>query len=198
MNATELEKLDKATLEKLTDGVGPSDECICSLLAPSDGEKRGLRQSIKKAFASIGQAGRAIGRSAKGRRTVPNQPGQQDTIDVPLVFTKGAKGVYTTKEAVKSDCGKCGCANENVVLKHSYANIRITSPDISSICPCPSDCLPEKSRLSNNIKREPESDTGQLRYVLQGKVDKMWKKMVFTSVVSATSSIYVYKKMFGT
>ncbi|XP_028172161.1 uncharacterized protein LOC114361368, partial [Ostrinia furnacalis] len=62
--------------------------------------------------------------------------------------------IYTTKEAVKrnSSCGKCGCDSENLVLKHSFANIRITSPDVSSICPCPSNCMPDKDKLQNNIK----------------------------------------------
>ncbi|KOB70372.1 Uncharacterized protein OBRU01_15449, partial [Operophtera brumata] len=52
--------------------------------------------------------------------------------------------IYSTKEVVtrKSACGKCGCDSNRVVLKHSFANIRITSPDLSSVCPCPTDCLP--------------------------------------------------------
>ncbi|CAG9789773.1 unnamed protein product [Diatraea saccharalis] len=153
MNKNDIQKLDEETLDKLTEGLGPTDECLCSLLSPPEGEKKGFRQSIKKAFASIGQ-GRSGRRSAdQGSRRAPDKrPGLMNTIDVPLTFTKGAKGIYTTKENVKSNCGKCGCSNENIVLKHSYANIRITSPDISSICPCPSDCLPDKAKLSNNIK----------------------------------------------
>ncbi|KAL0853143.1 hypothetical protein ABMA27_012905 [Loxostege sticticalis] len=145
MNYSKLKKLDEETLEKITEGKGPSDKCLCSILAPPDNDKKGIKASIKRAFASFG--GKQGGRKNK---TLYGQ----NSVDIPLSFTQGGKGIYTTKEAVKrkSSCGKCGCDSENLVLKHSFANIRITSPDVSSICPCPSDCLPEKDKLQNNIK----------------------------------------------
>ncbi|CAH0730374.1 unnamed protein product, partial [Brenthis ino] len=72
----------------------------------------------------------------------------------PVTLDKKEKGMYSSKEVIqrKSPCGKCGCDNETIVLKHSYANIRITSPDVSSICPCDSNCLPDEEKLQNNIK----------------------------------------------
>ncbi|XP_026744212.1 uncharacterized protein LOC113505620 [Trichoplusia ni] len=142
MNYAEIKKLDEESLQQLKEGTGPSDKCICSLLSPPDGERRGFGSSIKRALASIA--------TGKKRRPLDGQR----SVDIPIVYTKGAAGIYSTKEVLKrkSSCGKCGCDKENIVLKHSYANIRITSPDVSSICSCPSDCLPEKSRLMNNIK----------------------------------------------
>lgn len=87
MNYSEIKKLDEKTLEKLTEGVGPSDECLCSLLAPPDEDKkRGVRASIKKAFASLG-----VGKS--GRKKNYGVHGQ-NSVDIPLTFTKGGKGTY--------------------------------------------------------------------------------------------------------
>ncbi|XP_038216685.1 uncharacterized protein LOC119835772 [Zerene cesonia] len=36
----------------------------------------------------------------------------------------------------------CGCDRKKIRFKHSYVKIRVTSPDISSLCPCPEECLP--------------------------------------------------------
>uniref|UniRef100_A0A2A4KA96 Uncharacterized protein n=1 Tax=Heliothis virescens TaxID=7102 RepID=A0A2A4KA96_HELVI len=142
MNYSQIKKLDEESLERLQEGTGPVDECICSLLSPPDSERKSLGASIKKAFASFNPG--------KKRKTF----GGRRDVDIPIVFAKGEQGVYSTKEVVKrkSACGRCGCDKENIVLKHSYANIRITSPDVSSICPCPTDCLPDKHKLLNNIK----------------------------------------------
>ncbi|CAH0599400.1 unnamed protein product [Chrysodeixis includens] len=160
MNYADIKKLDEESAQKIKEGTGPSDKCICSLLSPPDGSRKGLGSSIKRAFASIAPG--------KKRRTL--EP--QRSLDLPIVYSKGGAGIYSTKEVVKrkTSCGKCGCDKENIVLKHSYANIRITSPDMSSICSCPSDCLPEKSRLMNNIKvtvehmtLDPASEDSQSR-----------------------------------
>ncbi|CAB3226413.1 unnamed protein product [Arctia plantaginis] len=36
----------------------------------------------------------------------------------------------------------CGCDKKKIRFKHSYVKIRVTSPDISSFCPCPEECIP--------------------------------------------------------
>nr|XP_034839610.1 titin-like [Maniola hyperantus] len=36
----------------------------------------------------------------------------------------------------------CGCDKKKIRFKHSYVKIRVTSPDISSLCPCPEECIP--------------------------------------------------------
>ncbi|XP_047524196.1 uncharacterized protein LOC125062371 [Pieris napi] len=36
----------------------------------------------------------------------------------------------------------CGCDRKKIRFKHSYVKIRVTSPDISSLCPCPDECVP--------------------------------------------------------
>ncbi|XP_047038983.1 uncharacterized protein LOC124643900 [Helicoverpa zea] len=142
MNFSQLKKLDEESLAHLQEGSGPVDECLCPLLSPPDAERKSLGASIKKAFANFNPG--------KKRKSF----GGSRNVDIPIVFSKGEQGVYSTKEVVKrkSNCGRCGCDRENIVLKHSYANIRITSPDVSSICPCPNDCLPDKHKLLNNIK----------------------------------------------
>ncbi|XP_047541839.1 uncharacterized protein LOC125074558 [Vanessa atalanta] len=130
---SKLKKIDETSLLKLQEGKGPVDECLCPLFSSPD--KKSLAESVKKAFKSIGT------RIAKNK-----------SKNVPIHFDNA--GFSSTKEVVKRvrSCRKCGCDNEKFILKHSYANIRITSPDISSICPCPSDCLPDKAKLRDNIK----------------------------------------------
>ncbi|XP_050683027.1 uncharacterized protein LOC126978333 isoform X4 [Leptidea sinapis] len=44
-------------------------------------------------------------------------------------------------KTTKCDRG-CGCDRKKIRFKHSYVKIRVTSPDISSLCPCPDECLP--------------------------------------------------------
>ncbi|CAB3226412.1 unnamed protein product [Arctia plantaginis] len=36
----------------------------------------------------------------------------------------------------------CGCDKKKIRFKHSYVKIKVTSPDISSLCPCPDECIP--------------------------------------------------------
>lgn len=83
MNYNQLKKLDEETLEKLTEGTGPSDKCLCSILSPPEEQKKGLRASIKKAFGSLG-AGKQNKKAVYG----------QNSVDIPLTFTKGGKGMY--------------------------------------------------------------------------------------------------------
>ncbi|CAK1554479.1 unnamed protein product [Leptosia nina] len=145
-----LKKLDEESLQKLQEGTGPVDECLCSIFSP-EVEKRSLAASVKKAFGFSGKKNSPPG----GRRGFPpfGERGG-NFVEIPLTFSNDGRGIFTKKEVVKRNtpCGKCGCDNENIVLKHSYANIRISTPDISSICPCDSNCLPDKEKLQNNIK----------------------------------------------
>ncbi|XP_045456906.1 uncharacterized protein LOC123666937 [Melitaea cinxia] len=130
-NYAKLKKLDEVSLQKLKEGEGPADQCLCTLLSTE--EKKSVAASVKKAFKAFG-----IKKSKK----------EGAAIDI-------SKNGFNSKLEVlkhKKSCGKCVCNKEKLVLKHSYANIRITSPDVSSICPCPTDCLPDKEKLQNNIK----------------------------------------------
>ncbi|OWR53985.1 serine protease HP21 precursor, partial [Danaus plexippus plexippus] len=136
-NYAEIKKLDEESLQKLTEGEGPADECLCPLLSPPT-EKKNLARSVKRALS-------AFGKSRKPNR-VSN-----------MMENIKESGFFSTREVLKrqKSCGKCGCDDENIVLKHSYANIRITSPDLSSVCPCPSNCLPGKiaseHKVSHNL-----------------------------------------------
>ncbi|KAG6461186.1 uncharacterized protein LOC115450776 [Manduca sexta] len=140
MDYNQIKKIDEESLQQLTEGSGPSDKCICGLL--SNQEDQGIKASIKRALSSFKQGKKE--RNIKGNSVV-----------IPLSsLGKGGRGQKSIKEVVKrkTSCGKCGCDDENIVLKHSYANIRITTPDVSSFCPCPSSCLPDREKFQNNIK----------------------------------------------
>ncbi|CAH2103706.1 unnamed protein product [Euphydryas editha] len=56
------------------------------------------------------------------------------------------KGAITEEfqDIIKSTtCDRgCGCDKKKIRFKHSYVKIRVTSPDISSLCPCPEECVP--------------------------------------------------------
>ncbi|XP_049883507.1 uncharacterized protein LOC126378980 [Pectinophora gossypiella] len=145
MSYHRIRRLDIESAQKAVEGKGPVDECLCTLLTPPEEDKRrfsAMRESIKRAFRSVGGGSRKSKQGPAG-------------VFVPLTTTKGGRGFYSTKETIKhkGSCGKCGCDKEDFVLKHSYANIKIVTPDISSICPCPtSDCMPDKEKLFDNIK----------------------------------------------
>ncbi|CAG9574975.1 unnamed protein product [Danaus chrysippus] len=132
-NYSEIKKIDEESLQKLTEGEGPADECLCDLLSPPL-QKKTFARSVKKALTAFG----------KGKKASRVSNMMEDIKE---------SGFFSTREVIKKQksCGKCGCDDENIVLKHTYANIRITSPDISSVCPCPSNCLPVKSPSLSNI-----------------------------------------------
>ncbi|XP_034838062.1 uncharacterized protein [Maniola hyperantus] len=136
-----IKKLDEESLRRLTEGSGPADECLCSILSPPE-VKKGFTASVKKVFGAL--SGRKKGIISWG----------QGSREMQQSFSKDPPGFHSTKEVVQRQkpCGKCGCDSDKFVLKHSYANIRITTPDVSTICPCSSDCLPDKEKLQNNIK----------------------------------------------
>ncbi|XP_072943143.1 uncharacterized protein [Epargyreus clarus] len=157
MSYTDIKKLDEESLQKLQEGSGPSDKCICNLLSPP---AKSFAASLKQAFGI-----KKGGKTGRGRI--------QRSVTVPFDGTKA--GMRSSREVVKrkSSCGKCGCDDSQMVLRHSYANIRITSPDISSVCPCSSDCMPDKAKLKNNIQvivehaQMPETQTTQFSHSTQ-------------------------------
>lgn len=60
-----------------------------------------------------------------------------------LTKTKGAITEEFEDIIKTTTCDKgCGCDKKKIRFKHSYVKIRVTSPDISSLCPCPEECLP--------------------------------------------------------
>ncbi|XP_026333229.1 uncharacterized protein LOC113240194 [Hyposmocoma kahamanoa] len=45
--------------------------------------------------------------------------------------------------AITTTCDRsCGCDKKKIRFKHSYVKIRVTSPDFSSLCDCPDECIP--------------------------------------------------------
>lgn len=53
----------------------------------------------------------------------------------------------------KIKCDKaCGCEKIKMKFKHSYVKIKVTAPDISSLCPCPDDCVPTGKHGNEGIK----------------------------------------------
>ncbi|KAJ2938607.1 hypothetical protein O0L34_g11919 [Tuta absoluta] len=152
----------------MTEGKGPDDECICHILSPPEARSIGgtMKDSIKRAIRTMSgsvrrrnSGGGVRGGSAKRQEglcvnpsCVGNSQGRGGVV-IPLTTTKGGKGIFTTKEPLKlsKPCGgRCGCENKTIIIKHSYANIKIISPDVSSICPCPNSCL--NTEALNNIK----------------------------------------------
>ncbi|KAJ8737961.1 hypothetical protein PYW08_000556 [Mythimna loreyi] len=49
--------------------------------------------------------------------------------------------ILEIKKVTKCD-RSCGCDKKKIRFKHSYVKIRVTSPDMSSFCDCPDECLP--------------------------------------------------------
>ncbi|XP_004926341.1 uncharacterized protein LOC101744840 [Bombyx mori] len=141
MDYKEMKKLEEELLQQLTEGSGPTDLCLCSVLGPRDDERASLKSSLKKAFG-FGSRDKAKGNTGKD-------------IESSLSSSSArGKGFKVTREAVKrsKECGKCGCDEKNIVLRHSEANIRIVTPDISTLCPCSSNCLPGKEKMRDNIR----------------------------------------------
>ncbi|KAJ8736834.1 hypothetical protein PYW07_000105 [Mythimna separata] len=58
---------------------------------------------------------------------------------------KQAAGIAAQYEEIQktTKCDRaCGCDKKKIRFKHSYVKIRVTSPDMSSFCDCPDECLP--------------------------------------------------------
>ncbi|KAI5634314.1 hypothetical protein NE865_12995 [Phthorimaea operculella] len=163
LSYAKIKQLDIESAKNMIEGKGPADECICRILSPPEDRTGkgigGMKDSIKRAFRtmsgsvrrkSIGEEGRRSAKGSKRGSLCVNPSCQGNTLGrgggvyIPLTSTKGGKGIFTTKEPLKRQkpcSGKCGCEKKDFVMKHSYANIQITSPDVSSICPCPNSCL---------------------------------------------------------
>lgn len=54
-NYAEIKKLDEESLQKLTEGEGPADECLCPLLSPPI-EKKNFARSVKRALSAFGKS----------------------------------------------------------------------------------------------------------------------------------------------
>ncbi|KAI5640946.1 hypothetical protein NE865_06822 [Phthorimaea operculella] len=75
---------------------------------------------------------------SKGKKTKAPRPSK-------TVGDTGGPGI--TEEVMEiqktTKCDRaCGCDKKKIRFKHSYIKIRVTSPDISSFCPCPDECVP--------------------------------------------------------
>ena len=63
----------------------------------------------------------------------------------PLKRRSMAAGISEAFEDIikTTTCDRgCGCDKKKIRFKHSYVKIRVTSPDISSLCDCPDECIP--------------------------------------------------------
>lgn len=91
-----LKKLDEESLQKLKEGPGPADECLCSIFSPEI-EKKSLAASVKKALGFSGKRKDSPRFSPfSGKRDSPrfSPSGGKggNYVDVPLTFSKDGKG----------------------------------------------------------------------------------------------------------
>ncbi|XP_050683021.1 uncharacterized protein LOC126978330 isoform X2 [Leptidea sinapis] len=121
------------------------DAGTMSPLAPLEGKTRSEKSLLKKVKVQVG---------------LPPEPSSQKRVkskSKKIGITKSKKsetqiGVGKSKFGVVEElqditktttCDRaCGCDRKKIRFKHSYVKIRVTSPDISSLCPCPDECVP--------------------------------------------------------
>ncbi|CAG4942767.1 unnamed protein product [Colias eurytheme] len=105
---------EKALIEKVRTSLGLP-------LEPTPSEKKGKikTKSKKTGVSKVRKSAIGVGKSKLG-------------------ITEEFQDVIKTTTCDRG----CGCDRKKIRFKHSYVKIRVTSPDISSLCPCPEECLP--------------------------------------------------------
>ncbi|XP_045509516.1 uncharacterized protein LOC123705011 isoform X2 [Colias croceus] len=105
---------EKALIEKVRTSLGLP-------LEPTPSEKKGKikTKSRKTGVSKVRKSAIGVGKSKLG-------------------ITEEFQDVIKTTTCDRG----CGCDRKKIRFKHSYVKIRVTSPDISSLCPCPEECLP--------------------------------------------------------
>ncbi|XP_052746746.1 uncharacterized protein LOC112045878 [Bicyclus anynana] len=136
------------------------------LITPLIGKSPAKKEEILRAQAKLGlplPVGRTnsekalVSKIKKTTQTEAKPSSSIKTISMKSGDTsmkKHVKGVGVSKskgeiieefedivKTTKCDRG-CGCDKKKIRFKHSYVKIRVTSPDISSLCPCPEECVP--------------------------------------------------------
>ncbi|XP_041986417.1 uncharacterized protein LOC121738443 [Aricia agestis] len=119
-------------------------------LVPLEGKSKSQKEKILRNQAGLGlnlPKGRTPSEVALIEK-VKTSTKKASKISLISEIRKGMDAKYGITESIQevtktTTCDKeCGCDLKKVKFKHSYVKIRITSPDMSSICPCPEECFP--------------------------------------------------------
>ncbi|XP_059055117.1 uncharacterized protein LOC131849141 [Achroia grisella] len=86
----------------------------------------------------------------------------------------------------------CGCDKKKIRFKHSYVKIRVTSPDLSSLCPCPDKCI---SSIKHGVINDNEGIKVTVGRVV-GVPSYPLVKNQFRYETSTTKSKYSLKSIF--
>ncbi|KAJ8737958.1 hypothetical protein PYW08_000553 [Mythimna loreyi] len=152
----------------LPEGMTPSEKSIidkakaAGLLTPIAGKSPEEQERILKGLADAGlplpegktDSEKSLIKKIRAQAGLPPEPTPSEKKGkirkkskmVGVSPSKKGKGIEAEEieEIVKTTkCDRaCGCTRKKIKFKHSYVKIRVTSPDISSFCDCPNECLP--------------------------------------------------------
>ncbi|CAH0716313.1 unnamed protein product, partial [Brenthis ino] len=127
------EKILKGLVEAglpLPEGKTPSEKVLIQKVKTKAGvtPERAISEkgTIKTKSKRVGAPG--VRRSVRGVEKIKSKGGIVEEFQDIIKTTTCDRG--------------CGCDKKKIRFKHSYIKIRVTSPDISSLCPCPEECVP--------------------------------------------------------
>ncbi|XP_021194543.3 uncharacterized protein LOC110379260 isoform X1 [Helicoverpa armigera] len=84
-------------------------------------------------------------KSEKRKKSKSKKIGVTPSKKLAKTMAKATPGITQEFEDIikTTTCDRgCGCDKKKIRFKHSYVKIKVTSPDISSLCPCPDECIP--------------------------------------------------------
>uniref|UniRef100_A0A2A4JLR0 Uncharacterized protein n=1 Tax=Heliothis virescens TaxID=7102 RepID=A0A2A4JLR0_HELVI len=147
----------------------PSEKSIirkakeAGLLTPITGKEPAEKERILKGLAEAGLP-LPVGKTASEKDLIKKVRAETGLPPTPTPSEKMGKikkrakvaGAAASKKLAKgieaeeyedviktTTCDRgCGCDKKKIRFKHSYVKIRVTSPDISSFCDCPQECIP--------------------------------------------------------
>lgn len=105
------------------------------LLTPLDGKTSSEKEKILHGLAEAGLPF-PEGKTSKDRALMKKVKEAHKVVKEKGSETKVLGSTVTKCERA------CGCDKKKIRFKHSYVKIKVTSPDISSLCPCPDECVP--------------------------------------------------------
>ncbi|XP_037299644.1 titin [Manduca sexta] len=124
------------------------------LLTPLSGKTPAEKERILKGLADAGlplpmgktPSEKALVKKVREASGLPAEPTPSEKAGKirklkkvrPAGITEELEEITKTTVCEKA----CGCDKKKIRFKHSYVKIRVTSPDISSLCPCPDECVP--------------------------------------------------------
>ncbi|KAJ0183979.1 hypothetical protein K1T71_000402 [Dendrolimus kikuchii] len=136
-SSTEKEKILKGLAEAglpMPEGKTASEKSLVKKIRtaaglPPEPTPSERRRSIKTKSKKVGVgAGKVSAKGVGSRARYPPPPGITEELEEITKTTTCDRG--------------CGCDKKKIRFKHSYVKIKVTSPDISSLCPCPNECIP--------------------------------------------------------